>query len=45
MPKVSNSKDHMLQKTCSEAFETWTALFEERLVAEGHPPAKSLSAP
>lgn len=26
-----------LQRTCSEAFETWRALFEERLVAEGHP--------
>ncbi len=26
-----------LQRTCSKAYETWTALFGERLVAEGYP--------
>jgi TetR/AcrR family transcriptional repressor of lmrAB and yxaGH operons len=25
-----------LQRTCSKAFETWTVLFVERLVAEGY---------
>ena len=30
-----------LQRTCSKAFETWTVLFVERLVAEGHTPVQA----
>ena len=30
-----------LQRTCSKAFETWTVLFVERLVAEGYTPVQA----